>query len=101
MRKGAAANFYWVIEGFDGAKRIYSEKVRSTLISIPKMKELLACLAARAGLDYGEIVDCHTIRNARRHRSHLEVHDDAIHHTLRCGSNPHFAARIVRAPECE
>jgi hypothetical protein len=72
MRKGAAANFYWVIEGFDGAKRIYSEKVRSTLISIPKMKELLACLAARAGLDYGEIVDCHTIRNARRHRSHLE-----------------------------
>jgi|ERR1700682_2101432 len=97
MRKhGARPTFYWVIRGYDSDKEIYSEKIEATLLSAPRMRALLMCLVARAGLDFGKIVDSYVTKRTKRHATHLEVLDDVKHHTLTCGSNPHFAARLVK-----
>jgi hypothetical protein len=41
-KRKARPTFYWVIEGFDGTEKIYSEKIKSTLLSVPRMEALLS-----------------------------------------------------------
>jgi hypothetical protein len=88
-------SFYWAIEGFDGDKKIYSETIKSTLISKPRMEQLLMALTARAGLSFKEIVAAYVIKRTNRHNTHLAVNRDSRYRTLTCGSNPHFVARLV------
>jgi len=88
--------FYWVVEGFDSEKEIYSERIKATLISPSRMESLLKTLTARAGLTFDEIVGAYVIKGAKRHNAHLEVHRDVKHSTLMCGSDPCFAARLIK-----
>lgn len=91
------SEFYWVIEGFDSEKEIYSESIKATLISPSRMESLLKALTARAGLTFDEIVGAYVIKSAKRHNAYLEVHRDVKHSTLVCGSAPSFAARLRKA----
>ena len=51
---------------------------------------LLQVLTAKSGLEFQEIVDSYTGGN-----NYLKVHKDNLNQNYTCGSNPHFAAKIV------
>ena len=61
-----------------------------------RIKQMLKALAAKAGLDYGEIVGAYAKRRTKIANDFLAVH----HHKFEnprywCGSNPLFEASIV------
>jgi hypothetical protein len=93
----AKQTLYWVIEGFDSTKKIYSTRVNSTFISRRQIESLLMALTAKAGLTFDEIVGAYMIKHTKLSNVHLAVQKDVQHHTLMCGSNPLFAARLVKA----
>jgi hypothetical protein len=92
--------FYWLIEGYDSTKLIFSAKFRATLISERQIEPLLKALAARAGLTLDEIVGCYLMKHTKLYSGHLEVHRDIDPERRRmnfsCGLNPHFVARVVK-----
>ena len=83
---------YWVIEGFESGKRIYQCEIPAG--SIPNIKELMRCLAAKAGLTFDEIVGAHGKRRTHIHNSLLEVTRDGPLLRYSCGENPYFTARM-------
>lgn len=99
-KREAKPTFYWLIEGYDSTKKIFSKKFKTTLIGQRQLEPLLKTLAAKAGLTLDEIVDCYLMKHTERYRPHLEVHRDINPEQLRmiltCGSNPHFVVRIVK-----
>jgi hypothetical protein len=89
---------HWVIEGYDGTKRIFHTKFKASLISDRQIKALLQTLTARTGLALDEIVGCYMLKHTKLYSSFLEVRQEHIKsgNVLTCGENPHFVARIVR-----
>ena len=61
-----------------------------------QIKQMLKALAAKAGLDYGEIVGAYAKRRTKIANELLAVHrQKSDRRTFRCGTNPHFVASIV------
>jgi hypothetical protein len=91
-----AAKKYWRIVGYDSTTQIFEKLIPLGTLSQKQMTEALRVLAARAGLTFDEILDCHTKKNAKAYRAHLEVHV-ASHpvFSMSCGSNPYFIASVV------
>src|SRR5260370_259100 len=56
---------YWRIEGKDSLTRIFERKVELGQFTENQMKHLLMALAAKAGLDYDEIVGAYATRRTR------------------------------------
>jgi hypothetical protein len=89
--------FYWVIEGFNSDREIYSTRVKSTLFLPRQIEALLMALTAKAGLTFDEMVGAYARKHTKLTSIHLAIQRDVPHRTLMCGSNPHFAARLVKA----
>lgn len=60
-----------------------------------QMKQLLMALAAKAGLDYDEIIGAYAMRRTKIANDFLTVRKDSAYPTLTCGHSPHFAASVV------
>ena len=86
---------YWCIEGFDSTRRIYRREILAHHLGTNQVRPLLQALAARAGLDFDEIVGAYASRRAPIRNELLEVTRDPL---LRfsCGTNPFFNAVFVR-----
>ncbi len=86
---------YWRICGYDSLKQIFERTVELGQFTENQMKHLLMTLAAKAGLDYDEIVGAYATRRTKIANAFLIVHKDSEYPTFWCGSNPHFAASVV------
>ncbi len=86
---------YWRIRGYDSLKQIFDRTVELGQFTENQIKDLLMTLAARAGLDYDEIVGAYAKRRTRIANDLLSVQKDSQYATYYCGSNPHFAASVV------
>lgn len=84
-----------LIEGYDGTERIYSRRVRPGYFSDRQLEEVLRALAAKAGLNFNEIVGAYARRRTRIANDLLSVQKDVRHRTWSCGDSPHFTARLV------
>ena len=86
---------YWRIEGRDSTTRIFERTVEHGQFTVSQMEHLLMALAAKAGLDYNEIVGAYATRKTKIANNHLVVHHDSQAPIFWCGSNPHFVASVV------
>ncbi len=59
------------------------------------MKQLLMALAAKAGLEFNEIVGAYATRKTKIANDLLTVYKDSVYPTLWCGHQPCFAASVV------
>lgn len=90
------AQRYWVITGYDSARRICEIKVKVGCFTDNAMELLLKCLTAKYALTDDEIVSAYARRNTRIAAPLLlEVHKSSKPYSLSCGTNPHFNARVV------
>jgi hypothetical protein len=84
---------YWLIRGYDGTKLIFEKRVRLGQFTTEQIRRVLQSLAARAGLQYEEIVKAHARRGTEIANDLLEVRRDG--HSYMCGLNPHFIATVA------
>jgi hypothetical protein len=59
------------------------------------MEQLLMALAAKAGLNYNEIVGAYATRRTKIANALLDVHKDSAYLSLMCGVGPNFVASVV------
>lgn len=91
-----ATEKFWHIVGYDSTTVIFERLVPVGRLSEKQMKEALRVLAAKDGLTYDEIVDCHMKKNAKDYRTHLEVQvGSGPKSSMSCGSNPYFIASVA------
>ncbi|MBI5911403.1 MAG: hypothetical protein HY848_15810 [Betaproteobacteria bacterium] len=91
-----ATKKYWCIVGYDSTTQIFEKLVPLGTLSQKQMTEALRVLAARAGLTFEEILDCHAKKNAKAYRALLEVQVESHpKFSMSCGSNPYFIASVV------
>jgi len=86
---------YWCIQGYDGLKTIFKMKVGVGQFTDDQIKHLLQALAAKAGLNFDEIVGAYAKRRTKISNKLLHVHKDSTRPDYMCGSNPVFTARVV------
>jgi len=86
---------YWHILGHDSTKKIFEKKVKIGCYSDNQIEQLLKALAARAELDFEEIVGAYAKRGTKISNDLLEVHRDHRHGMLMCGTNPSFIAKVT------
>ena len=86
---------YWHIEGYDGLTKIYDRKVKVGYFSENQIKNLLMALAAKAGLNFDEIVGAYAKKRTKIWNELLSIRKDGPHPIYMCGENPHFIARVV------
>ena len=86
---------YGRIRGYDSPEQIFDRTVELGQFTEDQVKRLLMTLAAKAGLDYDEIVGAYATRRTKIANDLLTVQKDSMYSTYCCGSNPHFAASVV------
>src|SRR5205807_5901444 len=75
------SNFYWHIEGYDSQDKIYDRKVKLGYFSHKQIQALLKALAAKAGLNFDEIVGAYTKKGTKIANDLLSIHKDRPHIT--------------------
>jgi hypothetical protein len=85
----------WLIRGYDSADMIYEKRVDAGQFTEDQIRALLKTLAAKAGLEFDEIVGAYAKRRTRIANNLLQVQREGPHSIFMCGSNPHFIASIV------
>ena len=88
--------FVWMIQGWDGSRKIFEAEVNVNKLGPNQIKSLLRTLTAKGGLTFDEILGAHLKKRTKGSTEHLHVNVDPQHHELTCGSNPHFVARVVK-----
>ena len=86
---------YWLIRGYDGFKTIFEKRVGLGQFTDDQIQHLLQALAAKAGLNFAEIVGAYATRRTKISNDLLAVHKDMKHSTYMCGSDPVFTASVV------
>jgi hypothetical protein len=90
------AKKHWRVVGYDSTTQIFEKVVPLGSLSQKQMAGVLRVLAARAGLTFEEILDCHVKKNAKAYRALLEVQVAARpKFSMSCGENPYFIATVV------
>lgn len=92
MRK---AKKMWHIVGTDGTEKIYERKIRSSQMTVNQAKAMLKALAAKASLDYDEIVGAYARKRSKIDNELLLVQKDSSKNLYSCGENPYFYMTIV------
>jgi hypothetical protein len=90
------SNLYWHIEGYDSLDKIYDRKVKVGYFSQNQIQALLKALAAKAYLNFNEIVGAYAKKGTKIANDLLYIHKDGPHPTYFCGTNPCFIARVIR-----
>lgn len=86
---------YWLIRGHADLKYIFEMKVGLGQFTDNQIQHLLRALAAKAGLNFAEIVGAYAKRRTKISNDLLAVHKDMKHSTYMCGSDPVFTASVV------
>jgi hypothetical protein len=86
---------YWRIRGYDSLTEIFCMTVECGQFTEDQIQQLLKTLAAKAGLQYREIVGAYAKRRTKIANDLLVVHRDHEYPTFTCGDNPHFSASVV------
>ena len=86
---------YWLIRGYDGLKTIFERKVELGQFTDNQIQHLLQALAAKAGLNFAEIVGAYAKRRTTISTNLLAVHKGSNQPTYMCGSDPRFTASVV------
>jgi len=94
--ESAKGRAYWKIEGYDSSRLIYCRELSSGYIGENRLKPMLQALAAKAGLEFDEIVGAFASRRSSCNDL-LEFTRDGPHLRFSCGTNPYFTAVFVRA----
>lgn len=87
----------WRIRGFDGLTQIYRRDLDAHHIGENQVQALLMALAAKAGLDFDEIVGAYASRRADIANDLLTVGRDGPGPRFSCGNNPYFTAVLTGA----
>jgi len=85
----------WRICGYDSSTKIFEITVAVGQMTDNQIEQMLKTLAAKAGLDYGEIVGAYAKRRTKIANDLLAVHRESESATFSCGTNPYFVASIV------
>ena len=88
--KRARDNAHWLIEGYDGAKKIYERRVDYGQLTTDQAKALIRALTAKAGLTFDEIVGAYAKKRTQIATAHLDIHKDGPFPVFWCGNQPHF-----------
>lgn len=86
---------YWHIEGFNSATKFFDKKIKVGCITEKKIQSLLMALAAKAGLNYNEIVGAYAKKKTKISNELLSIHKCGPRPEYMCGDNPHFIARVI------
>jgi 4-diphosphocytidyl-2C-methyl-D-erythritol kinase len=86
---------YWRICGYDSSTPIFERTVELGQFTEKQMEQLLMALAAKAGLNYNEIVGAYATRRTKIANALLDVHKDSAYPSLMCGVGPNFVASVV------
>ena len=89
------AKRYWKITGRDGSTKIFERKIEIGTFSEKQIQVLLMALAAKAGLDFDEIIESYASKRSNISKNLLSVTKDGLYPKYLCGDNPHFIATIV------
>jgi hypothetical protein len=89
-----ATQGYWLIRGFDGHTKIYERRIGLGQMSEKQLEAALKALAARAGLEFDEIIGAYATRGTKIANHLLSVQRDGHHPRFSCGENPYFIAQI-------
>ena len=87
---------YWQVEGFDSTRRIFQRRLDASHLGENQVGPMLKALAAKAGLDFDEIVSASVSRRAPFRTELLEVTREFPNLWFSCGANPFFTAVFVR-----
>ena len=94
MKKSVPKRF-WRICGYDSTEKIFDITVGLGQFTERQIQDLLRALAAKAGLDFREIVGAYATRKTKIANDLLAVHRDFAYPQYTCGANPHFIAAVV------
>jgi hypothetical protein len=97
MAERATQQRHWLIQGFDGQRKIYERKVGLGQLSEKQVEAILKALAAKAGLDFDEIIGAYATRGTKIANDLLRVQRDGPSPRFSCGENPYFIALIAQA----
>ena len=86
---------YWRIRGYESTKKIFDKTLSIGQFNGKQIEDCLKALAAKAGLNFDEIIGAYTKRRTKIANGLLDVQWDAKYSTWTCGSNPYFMAAIV------
>jgi hypothetical protein len=86
---------YWQIRGYNGATKIFEKEVHVSHFSENQIKCLLKALAAKAGLEFDEIVGAYARKKSKISNDLLLVNKDGPYPVYICGANPHFVAKVI------
>jgi hypothetical protein len=88
---------FWRIRGHKGFDVFFDATIPVGLLTEDQLKHLLRCLAAKAGLDYDEVIGGYVKRRTRRAHGLLDVHKHGPYPEYCCGNDPSFTAIVVDA----
>ena len=86
---------YWEITGYRSLKKIYEKRVKYGCFSDAQIERVLMALAAKAGLNYDEIIGAYAKKGTKISNELLHVQPDWNHGSITCGINPYFTARVI------
>jgi hypothetical protein len=86
---------YWRIRGYDGLIQIFERTVGLGQFTESQIEHLLMTLAAKAGLEFDDIVGAYAMRGTKIANNLLIVYKDFRYPTYSCGDDPHFEASVV------
>ncbi len=89
------AQRYWHILGFDSTEKIFDKKVKVGVFTENQIKAVLMALAAKAGLDFEEIVGAYAKKKTKISNELLSIKKEGPYPTYMCGDNPYFIASVV------
>jgi len=86
---------YWRIRGHEGHHTFCDETIPVGCLTEAQLKELLKCLAAKAGLSHEEIIGSYVKRKTRLANDLLHIQKNGPYPEYSCGNNPYFTAIVV------
>jgi hypothetical protein len=92
---GVPMTRYWLICGYDGLTKTFEMTVAVGQFTDDQIKQMLRALAAKAGLEYPEIVGAYAKRGTKAANNLLVVERESATHTYWCGVDHHFSASVV------
>ena len=85
----------WKIEGYDSTTKIYAKELPLGCYSDNQIRSLLRALAAKAGLEFDEIVGAFAKRKTKLANDLLLVQRMDVKNGYICGDNPFFTAKVI------
>jgi hypothetical protein len=95
VRRYVAMRLFWVIEGYDSLRMLFSHRVPVAALTQRQAEQVLRCLCAKHALSDAEIIGSLAKRGSAHRMELLDVEvTSEPSFMMSCGSNPYVIARI-------